>query len=259
MRIVQIALGLFFAGLALSQTSVQTTSGGGQTNRVTKIIHVRYGNAQKLAELAAPGMPVTVNADNVLQVVVLKGQPDAVSAVEQTIRTLDVPGSAANPKDVELTIYVIGASDKPNALAGTATFPDLVPVIKQLRAIFPYRDYQVLSSMLVHSSEGRAGINDGLMRSISDTGNYPTTYSIRYENASVAQEGGASSIHLHNFQFKIHTPVRTGPPGSVLQQFDVTIATDVDLREGQKVVVGKANVDNSDLALFVVLTARLVD
>lgn len=39
----------------------------------------------------------------------------------------------------------------------------------------------------------------------------------------------------------------------------VATETDVDLREGQKVVVGKANLDNTDLALFIVLSARLVD
>ena len=54
-----------------------------------------------------------------------------------------------------------------------------------------------------------------------------------------------------------HVPLRT--TGGNSQIFDLTTTTDVALREGQKVVVGKANLDSSDLALFLVLTARLVD
>ena len=37
------------------------------------------------------------------------------------------------------------------------------------------------------------------------------------------------------------------------------ITTDIDVREGQKVVVGKANIDNSDNALILILTAKVVD
>jgi hypothetical protein len=37
------------------------------------------------------------------------------------------------------------------------------------------------------------------------------------------------------------------------------INTDVDVREGQKVVVGKANMDGSDRASIIVLTAKVVE
>jgi len=46
---------------------------------------------------------------------------------------------------------------------------------------------------------------------------------------------------------------------TIHQYIDTGIATDVDIREGQKVVVGKANMDGSDRASIVVLTAKVVD
>ncbi|HVN83075.1 MAG TPA: hypothetical protein VMW38_29095 [Terriglobia bacterium] len=52
-------------------------------------------------------------------------------------------------------------------------------------------------------------------------------------------------------------PVRTSPDNCTY--IDTGINTDLDVREGQKVVVGKATVDNSNNALFLVLTARVVD
>jgi hypothetical protein len=38
-----------------------------------------------------------------------------------------------------------------------------------------------------------------------------------------------------------------------------SIATDIDIREGQKVVVGKTSMDGSDNHLILVVTAEVVD
>ena len=44
-----------------------------------------------------------------------------------------------------------------------------------------------------------------------------------------------------------------------VQFIETGINTDVDIGEGQKVVVGKANMDGSDRASIVVLTAKVVE
>lgn len=43
------------------------------------------------------------------------------------------------------------------------------------------------------------------------------------------------------------------------QYQEVHISTSIDIREGQKVVVGKANIDNADNALILVLTAKVIE
>jgi hypothetical protein len=40
---------------------------------------------------------------------------------------------------------------------------------------------------------------------------------------------------------------------------NVRLNTNIDMKEGQKVVVGKANIDGSENALIVILTAKVVD
>ncbi len=51
-------------------------------------------------------------------------------------------------------------------------------------------------------------------------------------------------IRLQNFHFQSH---------------GADVNTDIDMREGQKVVVGNSNVDGGDSALFVVLSAKILD
>jgi hypothetical protein len=51
----------------------------------------------------------------------------------------------------------------------------------------------------------------------------------------------------------------TVPNTAQYQTVDIGTASDIDLREGQKVVVGKTDVATDGSAIFIVLTAKLVD
>lgn len=221
--------------------------------QVTKIVHVQYANAQTLARMASMASNVAADADNTLHVIVLKGQPSAVDSVQQTIRELDVPSAAPGWKDIEVIVSVIGASSGSD-LPGQEMPGAMAPVVKQLRAIFPYKNYQLLSSMLLRSKEGAKAENKGNMKGFPSGGgsSIPGGYSVSYTYSSVSSEQNKPVIHLRNFQFSMDVP-------SSNRMFNVGVETDIDLPQGQKTVVGKANVESSDLALFVVLTARLVD
>lgn len=219
--------------------------------RVTKVVRVHYANAKSIAALVSDGMAVNVNADNNLQVIVLKGIPDAVASLEQAIHELDVPSTAAASRDIEVIVSVIGASSVSDLPAGQEMPETMAPVVKQLRAIFPYKNYQLLSSMLLRSGEGTSASNRGNMKGFAGNPN-PGEYSVVYDNASVSSEQGRPIIHLRKFQFTTDVIFSNG-------RFSVGVVSDVDLPQGQKTVVGKANVESSDSALFVVLTAHLVD
>lgn len=216
---------------------------------VTKVVRVRYAKANSIAALITGGIPVIVSHDDALQVIVLKGQPDAVASAEQTIRELDAPSAASTSKDIEVIVAVIGASSGSDLPGEQEMTEGMAPVVKQLRAIFPYKNYQPLSSMLLRSREGARAENRGNMKALVDTANNstPAKYVVAYNDASVSFEQGKRVIHLRGFQFAASSSSAT------------SIATDIDLPEGQKTVVGKANVEKGDSAFFVVLTARLVD
>jgi hypothetical protein len=227
------------------------------SDRTTRIVRVHYANAEKLCELVRFG-PVVVKCDNVLHAVVLSGKASDITTVEQTVHELDTQSSPV-AKDIEVTVSVIGGSSKPGVSPEGQIPPALEPVVKQLSAIFPYKSYQLLSTMLLRSREGTGAQNNGVMPGLTilPSDLRSSSYHIRFDEANIAPEQRQSVIHLRGFQFVASITLSNGP--NSMQLRDVQIASDVDLRDGQKVVVGKANVENSDTAMFVVLTARVAD
>ena len=267
MKVILIVSLLFLSNIAFAQQAAPPPASNVDPSvTVTKVVKVRYGIAGKIAELVTGGMPAMVKGDNALNVIILRGAPNLVASLEQTIRELDVPGTAQTARlhrNIELVVAVIGGSED-TELSGEERIPEaLAPVVKQLRAVFPYKNYQLLSSMLLRSSEGAPSANTGVMKNLTSRGNLPhvSGYGFSVEAINVSSEEGKPNIHLRNFQFKTSVPTSTStvPNTTQWQNNDIIINTQVDLREGDKVVVGKANVGNSDLALFVVLTARLVE
>jgi type II secretory pathway component GspD/PulD (secretin) len=240
MKTARFLLAFAFAGWAVAQTT--------SDQDVTRVVRVHNVDASKLAEMVGHGTRLHgLDSDNTLHVIVLKGPGDVVDACERTIKELDIPTEAAKSVNLEVTVYVLGAAKEANALPQSPVPPELGPVIKQLRAIFPYGDYQSLTSMLLRSADGKEAQNLGGMMSPDDTANRIYPYTVRYDRAS--RSGQGSTIHLDKFEFRTKTPA----------DIVVYISTGVDLKEGQKVVVGKANVDAKGTALFIVLSARIID
>jgi hypothetical protein len=92
--------------------------------------------------------------------------------------------------------------------------------------------------------------------------------SIAYGGAQIIYEAGKPAIRFRNFRLTAHVDREVGagshnpdvkPAVTQTQRFDINISTALDIREGQRIVAGKANIDGSDSALFVVLTARQAD
>ena len=213
---------------------------------VTKVIHVRYVPAESIRDMVGHGN-VGAFANNGLKAIVLKGNAASVAAAEEAIKELDVPSPAESARDVELTVYVIGASAQ--ASQNTQPVAELEPVIRQLKAVFPYGSYQTLDSMLIRAVEGRSANTKGLLKNFpaAQTG-FLNHYLISCDLAP--RSGGANpGIRLNRFIFS------TGIPNSELR---VDMDTNLDLRDGQKVVVGKTNIDDGNSALFVVVTAKFV-
>src|SRR4051794_15951170 len=245
----KIHFALWFAlcpALLLAQTPTKESP---RPERITKVVRVRYGSATALAALAGNGAPVSITGDNILRAIVINGEPKAVAEAERTIRELDTSTSAApSSKDIELTIYVVQGSDK----AGSASFPEklatVAPVVKQLRSIFPYKNYELLSTMLLRAGGNTGAETYGIMTGLQDTppeiSAQPSTYHIRYDTSRVSSDEAPPVIHLSKFRFIAKVAVAVGSghgdngkyTSAQWQMNDVGIQTDVDLKEGQKVV-----------------------
>ena len=95
----------------------------------------------------------------------------------------------------------------------------------------------------------------------SHTGNYE----LDVESASIEAAGGeTASIRIEQLSFEgaVEYPLEravSSPPGPNYRSTGFGIKAGVDFEEGQKVVVGKAGAEGYDGAIFLVLTARVVD
>ena len=168
--------------------------------RVTKIVKLQYGDTVRIARIIGHDSPLTVDADAALHALILKGTKTDIAAAEQTIKELDQPSEAsAAGKDVELTVYIIGATDKADSSSTGNDLADVAPVMKQLRSIFPYKEYRLFGSVLLRSQQGKHADNKGVMN-LDFVTDQPSEYSVMYESAKASTEGSKTIIHLDDFQ-----------------------------------------------------------
>ncbi len=239
-KFIAIACLALFPTLGFAQYA--TTKEAGPPS-ITKVIRIRYVNAKTVAELVGPGSRAFVVGDNGLKAVVVKGQPADVAMAEQAIKELDVAPAGESAKDVEVTVYVLGATNK--SQSSSPAPKEIQPVIKQLESIFPYGSYQLLDTVLIRSREGKNAATTGVMKNFPGPADSPSNgYMVAYSVPARLSEGPERLIRLDNFHFSTH---------------GVDIHTDLDVREGQKVVVGNSNVEGGDSALFVVVSAKVLE
>ncbi len=262
---MQIKLMGFLLAVAPLLLSQATTPEPPQPEKITKMIRVR-GNATVLAGLARSGRSTSVEGNSNLHAIVIHATPAEVAEVEKTIHELDSLDPSNSGKNVELVAYLIGGSmDAPGSTPDSGT-ELLAPVYKQLHAIFPYRSYQLINTVLMRSGQGYFTSTSGMLKSLQNNPdfNQPGNYRLQYDSALVTEDS-PPLIHLAKVQFNAKIPVASGglktKEGYVSTQFsmvDIGIETNVDLREGQKVVIGTSNVEPAGTTLFLVVTARLI-
>ena len=213
----------------------------------TKLIHVRFAVPTSIAELLnSTGSQAAAN--NMMKVIVVRGTPDRIASAEQLIGEMDQAPPAKRERDVEVTTFVIAASDK--VLPQAAMPAAMEPVVKQLRAMFRYGNYEVLESVLTRAREGNPASTQGRLRGIEeDKENRRTTYNIEYVTSAAADSNAKEGVRFEKFKFQADKP----------GERSVSIESSFSVREGQKVVVGNTNVEDGSSAFFVVLTARIVE
>ncbi|HTF71937.1 MAG TPA: hypothetical protein VK638_55650 [Edaphobacter sp.] len=251
--------------LLFSQTAEKSQA---VSESITKIIRV-HSDPRPLVELVGgPGSAANVQGNSALRVIVARGTPAGVAAVERIIHDLDTIGDTdSRGRNIELVIYVLLGSMEIADGRSESDITALAPVYKQLLAVFPFKRYHLLNTMLMRSGQSTFTGTQGMMKSLQNNADLsiPGSYRIQYDAASVS--GDVSPIiHLNKFQFSAKIPFLSGTiknkdgtdATTQYQQGNIGIETNLDLREGQKVVVGTSNVEPAGSTIFVVVTAKLL-
>lgn len=238
-----------------------------------KVFDVKYADAQALARLVLSVMQSreTRVIENVALRAISVGTPEPrdMTTAEEIIKRYDVPRGAApaGNRNIELIAYMLIAA--PKGTAGDALPAELDPVAKQLKAVFGYNDLRLLDSALIRTREGVPVEASGTAGSVSPAvPNRAAHYLLRFARSALVSSERGNTIRLDGFRFTLRVPYSVeqaqAAPGTPSQapQYnysEVGFNTELDIREGQKVVVGKAKVDTTGSAFMLVLTAKALD
>jgi hypothetical protein len=219
--------------------------------QIHKLIELKYANVHLIRPLLG-GYSAQINVGASDRVFTITGSKEVVAEIEEMIKKLDVP-----EHDIELTVYMLLAGTQSDGAAPLS--PDLDPVIKQLKGVFSYRAYRLLDSFVLRVREGHGADSEGFLSPLAANmpGGAKTTYLFSLHTSTISVVDKNHVVGLYGFHFKLKVPHASG--GGV-NYAESSIHTDVDVREGQKVVVGKSSlVDGTDGALILVVAAKIVD
>jgi hypothetical protein len=230
--------------------------------QVQKLFVLKYADPRDIGNLLKV-FTSKVTPNGSMHALAVSATPEAMTAIEDAIKRLDVPSAA--PQNVELTVYlVIGGSDT----ASQGALPkELDGVLVQLKNAFAFKSYRLEDVLTMRTRTGQPVSTSGTGGSVQ-IGNTsrPIITQLHIQSVSVGPEG---AIRIDGLQASNRVPVATGSfqPGvggvgvnplanTQFSYQDIGMNADLDIKEGQKLVVGKMGINPSE-AMFLVLTARV--
>jgi hypothetical protein len=213
--------------------------------RITKLVKLNYVDPRAIQNMV--GMyGVSVNLNDSMKVMALNGSPSNVAAAEAAIKQLDVA-----PKSIELTVYFVVGGDNAQQLSGAPVPADVRDVITQLKNAFTFKEYKVMDVLTLRTRSGSDAETTGILNS----GNPPRMSQFSIRNVTVGDDG---TIRIDRMHAGLRIPLaRPSEPGKS-DYINSGIDQNVDVKEGQKVVVGRSSLEGPEKALFLILTAHVI-
>lgn len=227
------------------------------TGITTKVITLKYPNRVSMNLLDGIGLSAYRNSG---EIVVVTGLPDKVAVAEAILKAMDVPPPPAVPKkNIQLTAYLIVAAS--TGAQGTPIPKDLESPVAQVASMFSYKSFILLDSIVMRATENSSAKVSGLLPNgaMPVDSFFPrgSIYNLDVRGIALPAQP-ENTMQISGFHLDLQR--NTGIDKEGRDKFQsVTLQTNVDMKEGQKVVVGKANIDGSSNAVIVILTAKVVD
>ncbi|HUB78074.1 MAG TPA: hypothetical protein VMB03_04710 [Bryobacteraceae bacterium] len=189
---------------------------------------------------------VAINWDGVARAFVIHSRdPQMLDMAEALLKRYDVP-----PPKVQLTVYLVLAvlpgqrttDTSPSSTSGAPTSPvpaEIKSAIDEMNGTFNYNHYGLWDSIVLPIKS--AGEVQGILPSNQVA---PSVYTVSYNTAGPLN--GSGTLSLAEFMFSLK-----------FAGIDSHIKSDLTIREGEKLVLGKIRMLNSNADLFLVLTTKV--
>jgi hypothetical protein len=220
--------------------------------RVQKLFLLKYADPGHVASLLGV-FNASVRPDSEMHALAVETTPGpTMAAIEEAIQRLDVPSAAS--KNIEMTAYLLiggeTAGTEPSAMP-----KELDGVVAQLKNAFAFKSYHLLDILALRTRVGQAASTTSSGRGTKSGDNTPLVRT-QFRIASAGIGSDETTIRIDKLSLESNIPMPTGVGGQFLTS-NVGLQADVDIKQGQKVVIGRVSVAES--ALFLVLTAQVVN
>ena len=238
----RIAAVLMLATLSWAAQDNKNTQTKPPSPIMEKLFVLKYADPGPVMNLVrALGGSGNENAQ--MRAIAVTADKGAMAVIEDAIKQLDTP--AAAPKNIDLTAYLIVGTDTESGV-GIPVPKELESVVAQLKGAFPFKNYRQVDLIDLRTRTGERAETTSEGGTVNGMPNGTVTTHFNIRAAGLAQDG--STVRLDSMEASIYW--------SQLNQ-SLKLAASVDVKEGQKVVVGRIGVLH-DQALFLVLTAHVV-
>lgn len=254
---VPVALVLVLSMVSVSFAQQPATTQRPEPDYVTekgfksRVFDVKYRDASSLAQvlrnLGSGFKGATVQSNTEFKTITVRDFPENIAAMEEALKRLDTPG--APRANIELQMHVLIASN--SGVADADVPAGLKDVLTQLRGTLNYRNYELVASVVQRLTETSGGLQGSGVAEVppinSGTPSTPTPYEYYVRNVSLVQNAaGAQTVQINEFTFR-----------TMAERDNARVQTALNLRHGEKVVVGTATLRSR--ALVIVLTAKLIN
>ena len=202
-----------------------------------------------LERLSSQDRGAEVIADDKFKTIIVRDYPENIAVMERALKRLDVPEEVASSLEIQLHL-ILASRNTTNKEA----LPDgLEDVAKQLKSTLKYSSYRYLSTLTYRVNNGGRMDAQGVLDPLSsNSGNLEKKASYNYQMQGIKlinDESGKATIQIDKFDFGMRTPINN-------EYRDIHINLGLTFKEGEKVIVGTANMGNGDEALILVVAAR---
>lgn len=177
-----------------------------------------------------------------INAIVLRGvEGRGLETAIKLIDALDAPTPS-----IEVSVFIVAASREKTARVNISE--DLESAVSQLQTVFGYRGFELLDTVYVRVRESRSGKVSGGVA----IGDDATTYRFSFRNARVTPvEDGPVLIRLDSLHFELNGTEEDTLPHAAF-------STDVQVRMGQKAVIGKSTPEGAGETLILIVEAGIV-
>jgi Bacterial type II/III secretion system short domain len=249
------------------------------TQDVIKVVHVKYANVDRVARLL-DFFHIQMKADSSLKVITLEGPQAYVAAVEEAIRQLDVPTPPT--RNIHITAYLLMATRRPPGdtdfkpgdvalppgQSGTQLPEELREVVKQLQGVMNYHSFRLVHTLTLATTNGGSARISGMtpIGTWQHPDNPRLSHDVQMANidfsvgrAETPTRAKPDSVSLRGVSLSIYLLPPSTQSGLFGKAPVASFSTDVEVGAKQRVVVGKTDIFNPNLGLFLVISTQVTD